>query len=166
MFCCGSPRKLICPTCLCAFMSRLFSSCLCSASCLRFCSCLIPTRSACPRNSLISPSRFLQLSGVGGLWPEHWSCSADTGSGGGDGGAISSCSGGGGLHAPPPPSWNRISFPSLVSCSSLVSCAAGFSHRVAGLVSSTRWRLGKADGTPSPVRVSMGQKAQSNAGDH
>ena len=95
---------------------------------------------------------------------EHWSCSADTGSGGGDGGAISSCraqnSGGRGLHSPPPQA--EFESPSQ----SLASFAAQFNHRVAGLVSSTRWELKKAYGTPSPVRVSKGQKAQSNARDH
>ena len=38
--------------------------------------------------------------------------------------------------------------------------------RAAGLVSSTGWRWEKANGTPSPARVSLGQKAQSNARDH
>lgn len=54
----------------------------------------------------------------------------------------------------------------LLAVPSLVSCAARFSHRAAGLVSSTGWRWEKANGTPSPARVSLGQKAQSNARDH
>ena len=161
MLCRGRHRKLTCPTCLRALCAASSAPAR-PASCLPFCSCSVPKRSACPHNSLISPdfSSSLELEAFDRAlvllcrhWERGWGWRCHL--------FLQSSERWGWRFAlPSTTSGIRISFPSLASC------AARFNHRAAGLVSSTRWELAKACRTPSPVRVSKGQKAQSNARDH